>query len=130
MTKPGAILLIHGSKYGRGGEQADAEGSMLAGRLQTFLPNFHVTWCCLEYSTRRIEQAVDELVEKGIKEIVIAPYFLFEGWHMINDLPEDIGAMRKKYPMVEIIRAESLGHREFHLLQMATNITKAYIPEL
>ena len=36
----------------------------------------------------------------GIKEIVVVPFFLFEGIHIREDIPEKIEGLEKKYPDV------------------------------
>jgi len=52
--------------------------------------------------------AVRELVNQGIKSIVVVPLFLFRGIHVQKDIPGDIRFLRDQYG-IEIVCARNLG---------------------
>ncbi|MFV0520150.1 MAG: sirohydrochlorin chelatase [Lachnospirales bacterium] len=52
---------------------------------------------------------LEELVENGIENITIVPYFLFSGRHIKNTIPNMIKDFVKKYPNIEVNLKNSLG---------------------
>ena len=56
-----------------------------------------------------IDEAVDILARKNVKEIVVMPYFLYNGVHIKHDIPEIIGEIASRYPDIEIRLAEPIG---------------------
>ena len=63
----------------------------------------------MEFSDRTIEKGVSALIAKGVTEIIIAPYFLFMGVHMKEDIPDMVAHCAASYPGVKIIMGEPLG---------------------
>ncbi len=56
-----------------------------------------------------LEQAIEELIREGFTEIVVAPWFLTDGLHIREDIPEKIDSIKEKYPEVQIALAKPLG---------------------
>lgn len=59
-----------------------------------------------------LEGAVAELVAEGFTEIIVAPWFLTNGLHIKEDIPEIMDALVKNYPQVKITLAKTLGADE------------------
>ncbi|WP_366924622.1 sirohydrochlorin cobaltochelatase [Metallumcola ferriviriculae] len=55
-----------------------------------------------------LETSVKKLVEAGVKQIVVMPFFLYNGIHVQEDIPGDISSLQEKYA-VEIRFAKNLG---------------------
>ncbi len=55
-----------------------------------------------------LETAVQELVNQGIKSVIVVPLFLFRGIHVQKDIPGDIQLLRDKYG-IDIVCARNLG---------------------
>jgi precorrin-8X/cobalt-precorrin-8 methylmutase len=53
--------------------------------------------------------ALDIIVRDGAEEVIIAPYFLYTGSHIRNDLPRLVHSARKKYPRLTLTVAPTLG---------------------
>ena len=51
----------------------------------------------------------DHLTEKGVTHIKVVPYFLFEGIHIRQDIPEEIEKILKDYPGVTVEMGKTLG---------------------
>jgi sirohydrochlorin ferrochelatase len=66
----------------------------------------------LELTAPGIPEAIDRCVSKGAGMIVIVPYFLHPGKHVLNDLPVMIHSARQRHPHVRIVLARHLGHDE------------------
>ncbi|MBI5892684.1 MAG: precorrin-8X methylmutase [Deltaproteobacteria bacterium] len=63
----------------------------------------------LQFEHPNFSEAIDILVNKGFKQIIVQPYFLYMGAHVTKDLPFEIETAKKKYPNLEIILAPHLG---------------------
>lgn len=45
-----------------------------------------------------IQSGIDACVAKGANRILLMPYFLFMGAHVLHDLPEEIDEAQKRHP--------------------------------
>ena len=59
--------------------------------------------------TPNVSDGVKVLAEAGATKIVVLPYFLAPGTHVIDDMPELIAAAEKNYPAVSFTVAQHLG---------------------
>ena len=60
-----------------------------------------------------IQLGIDACVTKGAERILLMPYFLFMGAHVLHDLPEEIAAAKKRYPGLIMEMGGHLGaHRK------------------
>ena len=50
----------------------------------------------------RLDQAVENLREKGCTEIRVLPLLVFKGKHTLEDIPNQVAALRLKYPDVNL----------------------------
>ncbi|GAW27910.1 MULTISPECIES: sirohydrochlorin chelatase [unclassified Carboxydocella] len=66
-------------------------------------------WMNRESGLTGLQQAIDHLVEKGVTSIVIAPWFLTNGLHIKEDIPEEIKHAQSRYPFLTIKLAKPLG---------------------
>jgi len=63
----------------------------------------------MELAEPGIEEMVKLLADKNVNEIVIAPYFLYEGMHLKKDIPEIISKLVSEYPEIEFRMARPIG---------------------
>jgi sirohydrochlorin ferrochelatase len=56
-----------------------------------------------------IQTGIDTCVAKGAQRILLAPYFLFAGAHVLEDLPAEMTAARQRHPGLELAMGRSLG---------------------
>ncbi|MHB8173782.1 MAG: sirohydrochlorin chelatase [Nitrospirota bacterium] len=68
-----------------------------------------VRYACLQFCEHDLGRAVREAASAGAEKVIIIPYFLHLGNHMINDIPAEVAALRENYPEVEIELTEHLG---------------------
>ena len=60
-----------------------------------------------------IQQGIDACVARGAGRILLMPYFLFMGAHVLHDLPEEIAEAKKRYPALVMEMGGHLGvHRK------------------
>lgn len=63
----------------------------------------------LQMADPSLEKKINELVQKGATKIVIFPFFIASGSHILVDIPELVKQARLKYPQVEFKLTRHLG---------------------
>ena len=103
----GIIVFAHGSRIEAANEAVRSAAADLA-RTSGFS---EVEAGFLELGRPSLEEAADQLVERGIERLVILPYFLTPGLHLERDLPALVTNITNKYNKLQIIVTPSLdGH--------------------
>ncbi len=65
----------------------------------------------MELAEPVMDDTIDQIVAEnnGLSEIVVVPFFLFEGIHIKRDIPEKLNEFREKYPDVKFTFGRPLG---------------------
>ena len=103
-----AILLVaHGSKR----THANNEVISIAEKLRnTCLEKFSIVHAAfLEFSEISILDGIKLCIEEGAKSIVVLPYFLNSGKHLVEDIPNIVKDIANKYPDIKIKIAPHIG---------------------
>ncbi|HEX3032377.1 MAG TPA: CbiX/SirB N-terminal domain-containing protein [Bacillota bacterium] len=67
-------------------------------------------WMMRESGKQSLQEAIDKLVEQGAARIVVAPWFLTNGLHIQQDIPEELAEAKNRHGnKVEIAFARHLG---------------------
>ncbi len=90
------IVLGHGSR------QEDAAGPLaaLATDLRSRARYSAVEHAFLQYAPPSLTDAVVRCVEQGAARIVIVPFFVLPGNHVVRDIPEQVRALAARFPSV------------------------------
>ena len=106
--KTGVVVLAHGSKVRSGNEGLFKIVEMLRamGKWDMVEAGF------LQLAKPGLTEAVENIVGKGAKRVVVMPLLLFSGNHVLKDIPEEIEKEQKKYPDVEFCYAKNIGADE------------------
>ena len=106
--KTGVVVLAHGSKVKSGNEGLFRIVEMLRamGKWDMVEAGF------LQLAKPGLTEAVEDIVGKGAKRVVVMPLLLFSGNHVLKDIPEEIEKEQKKYPDVEFCYAKNIGADE------------------
>jgi sirohydrochlorin ferrochelatase len=99
----GLLVLAHGTPTAGANEPIERIASSLE---ETFA---EVAVGYMETNTPTILEAADDLVARGVERIVALPYFLHLGRHVTEDLPRQIGHLRKRHLGTTYLIAEYLG---------------------
>lgn len=100
------LLVAHGSRR----ESSNEEIRELTRRLRALNEAFDAVDCAfLELADPSIPDGIRSLIRAGAREVVVLPYFLSAGRHVIEDIPGDIAKVAPDYPEVEIRQAPYLG---------------------
>ncbi len=99
------LLVAHGSRR----DAANDEIRALTERLRV-AARFGLTECAfLEFASPTIAEGAAQLVNAGASQIIVLPYFLADGNHVIADLPAHIARIQQQHPSIDITLAPHLG---------------------
>jgi precorrin-8X/cobalt-precorrin-8 methylmutase len=130
MSDTGVIVLAHGSRGERAASELPSALSKMAEGLRLLLSdNADVIGASLQFNHPDLEEAADALIAGGARRIIIAPYFLFFGRHLTEDIPSKINQLRLTHNDVHFILTDNLGMHEYFVQLMARRIIDA-CPEL
>ena len=105
MENKGVLVVAHGSRA----KETEAALEAVLEMVKAKLPGTVVECAFMEFSERTLEKGVAALVEKGVTEIKIVPYFLFSGIHIKEDIPNMAADCAANFPGVAITMGEPLG---------------------
>lgn len=101
------LLVAHGSRRAESNDEvrqlAAQLGQMAQGRFDSVTPAF------LELAEPSIPDGLRAAIKAGADEVVVLPYFLSAGRHVINDIPGEVDSVRAEYPDVAINLVSYLG---------------------
>jgi len=101
------LLVAHGSRRASSNEEV----RRLATRLQQVGGKQFCCYACafLELQAPNIPDGLIQLITKGVKSIVVVPYFLAAGRHVVEDIPAELARVQKQYPQIDIQLLPHLG---------------------
>lgn len=102
----GLLLLAHGSRRTASNREVEALARRLGGRLGGY---DRVEAAFLELAEPSIETAIDGCAAAGVRELVLLPYFLAAGRHVVEDIPEIVAAKAEQYPQLQLRLLPYLG---------------------
>jgi sirohydrochlorin ferrochelatase len=101
----GILILAHGSR-----EKATEDTlKEIIKLLKDELKEFIIETAYLQFSETNLEAGLNKLTDLGVDDIVIIPYFLFEGIHIQEDIPKEIEEYKAKKSDVKITMGKTLG---------------------
>jgi sirohydrochlorin ferrochelatase len=109
MKKTAILLMAHGSRIAAANEAAYEIAEMI--RAASTFEIVEVAF--REMHPPNIQSAIDRCVAQGAERILLMPYFLFVGAHVLEDLPAEMTLAKQRYPQVEFAMGNHLGaHRK------------------
>lgn len=103
----GIIVIGHGSRS----EYARLTFFKTVERLREIM-GMETEGCFMEISEPRIPETISLMYERGIREITVVPCFLFNGIHIMEDIPEILLAEKSRYEDLKICMAQPIGYHE------------------
>jgi sirohydrochlorin cobaltochelatase len=64
----------------------------------------------MECNEPDIPTAVEECCDRGARSVIAVPYFLHTGKHVAGDLPALLDEARARYPQIEFVMGDYVGH--------------------
>lgn len=103
----GLIVFAHGSRVSAANDAVRSVAREAARRAG--IPVYETAF--LELADPTLGEAVTHLAARGIRRILVTPYFLTMGRHLTEDLPRLLAEMRAKHPDLSIEASPPLdGH--------------------
>lgn len=101
------LLVAHGSRR----KQSNNEVILLADELRNNCSQQYniVNAAFLELSEVLIPDGIKKCVDEGASSIIVLPYFLNSGRHVIEDIPNIVNDCKVNYPGIVISVASHLG---------------------
>lgn len=99
MEKTGMIVLGHGSRR----KEVALQFTAMVGRVASRFAGAQVLPAFFSLGEPTLADQVRELVSQGCKRIVVMQYFLYNGVHIEQDIPQMIVALREEFPGVEFV---------------------------
>ena len=101
-----AILLIgHGSRVAEANDALYAIAAMVREQAGCEI----VEVCFREQFAPTIQSGIDRCVALGAERLVLYPYFLYAGAHVLEDLPAEMAAAAERHSGLEMIMGKPLG---------------------
>ncbi len=104
------LLIAHGSRR----EASNQEVKALARQLhKQATPEFVcVVPAFLELAEPDIPTGVDLCVETGATEVIVVPYFLAAGRHVVTDIPQALQTAQQYHSGLKLHQSEYLGRHD------------------
>ncbi len=101
----GILILAHGSRA----EHTKNTLKTIVEPVREKLTDKIIQTAFMQFDDMNIDKGLTALMEKGATEIKVIPYFLFDGVHIHEDIPNEIAEFTKKHPSVSITLGKTLG---------------------
>lgn len=117
------LLVAHGSRR----KQSNDEVVVLAEKLNNNCADQYsiIHAAFLELAETLIPDGIRKCVDDGAKEIIVLPYFLNSGRHVVEDIPEIVNDTKQLYPDVDIKIAPHLGASELMMELLISSANSA-----
>ena len=100
------IIIAHGSRR----QASNDEVRALAKKMNQTQNDFDQVSCAfLELAEPLIPDGIREAINQGSTEVVVLPYFLSAGRHVVHDVPADVEKVKQECPDINISITPYLG---------------------
>jgi len=106
--KEAIILLGHGSRVPDAGNDME----QVAGRLQAKYGYPWVEICFMSRLGPHFPEVLEKCINSGAEKVVVIPYFLHMGLHIVLDIPEMLQEQADKFPHVQMTFGRGFGYDE------------------
>ena len=101
------LVIAHGSRRQQSNEEVKVIAEKLKSTCSDEYPIIHPAF--LELAEPLIPDGIKNCVDDGATEIIILPYFLNSGRHVVEDIPGIVNSTITDYPNVNVKLAKHLG---------------------
>ncbi len=101
------LIVAHGSRRQASNDEVRRLGEAVARLNGSGID--HVEVAFLELDEPDIPQGLERCTDLGASEIVVFPYFLAAGTHVVEDIPEALDSFRVSHPSVRVRLTAHLG---------------------
>lgn len=104
------VIVAHGSRR----QASNDEVRELSLRIESIIGQRfqQVKAAFLELAEPSIPDGIQQCIDNGAKEVIVFPYFLSAGRHVVEDIPGEVDITRKSNPDIKIDIVPYLGSME------------------
>jgi len=100
------LIVAHGSRR----KQSNAEVVNMAEQITQSNSVYHIVHAgFLEIAAPLIPDGIQQCIDEGATSIVVLPYFLNSGRHVVDDIPRIVNLVSDNFPEIDIKIAPHLG---------------------
>jgi len=100
------LVVAHGSRRAQSNDEVRQLVDKMSGMPHEFT---EIKAAFLELAEPLIPGGIRELIANGAREVVVLPYFLSAGRHVVEDIPADVKVVQDEKPDIKITIASYLG---------------------
>lgn len=104
-VKEAIILLGHGSRVPDAGRNMEKVASGLKEKYAYEI----VEVCYMSRLGPHFPEIFKKCVDQGAQQVMVVPYFLHDGLHLVLDIPSMMQKIARQYPGVRLVMGENLG---------------------
>ena len=111
-TSIGIVVVDHGSKRESSNVMLDSFVELytrMLGEEKMEMNIVAIEKAHMEIAAPSVKDAVGACVDKGAKVVVVAPYFLSRGRHILEDIPALVEEAQSEYKDISCIMADPIG---------------------
>ena len=101
------LVVAHGSRRTESNDEVRQLTTQLAGKAGDQYPIVRCGF--LELAEPSIPDGIEQCIQAGATEVVVLPYFLSAGRHVVTDIPNEVRGRQEAHPQVKIRIAPYLG---------------------
>ena len=107
-SPPALLLILHGSPL----EESANPVRKLAQQIQGQGQFQQVLVAFMECNHPSIEEGAQQLIASGASTIIVVPYLLHPGRHLVLDVPAQLRRVREQHPGVTLLMSDCIGEFE------------------
>jgi len=100
------LVVAHGSRLAASNDEVRELVDLMRKHNQVY---DRIECAFLELAAPSISEGIQTCIDGGAKEVIVLPYFLAAGTHVVNDIPGLIGEKQQQYPDIVIQQARHVG---------------------
>lgn len=101
----GVLIIAHGSRR----ESTVETMNFILGIVRENITDVKIVSSYMEFAKPSVTEGLEELKSAGVTDIIAVPYFLFDGIHIKEDIPEELEKFRKLNPDIKVTMGDTLG---------------------
>ncbi|MDH3979174.1 MAG: CbiX/SirB N-terminal domain-containing protein [Gammaproteobacteria bacterium] len=101
------LVVAHGSRRAESNDEVRELARLLGSQVDASFES--VSCAFLELAEPSIPDGLRAAIAGGASEVVVMPYFLSAGRHVVTDIPGEVDIVRAEYPGITITLAPYLG---------------------
>lgn len=100
------LVVAHGSRRAASNDEVRQLVNLMRKHNQAY---DRIECAFLELVGPSILEGIQTCVDAGAEEVIVLPYFLAAGTHVVNDIPDLIGEKQQQHPDIVIRQARHVG---------------------